>query len=145
MTAARKGAEEAERDTLLDEALTKTIIGCYYDVCRKLGAGFLETVYKKALAIELRRAGCRYECEPALDIYYDGEWLSRYYADFVVEGRVVLEVKATIALVEADKKQLINCLACTKLEIGLLFQFGPNPQFKRVVFTNGNKTMLPPR
>ena len=71
--------------------------------------------------------------------------VARYNADFVVEGRVVVEVKATTALLGADKSQLINCMSCLDLEVGLLLQFGPNPEFKRVIFTNSNKPMLPPR
>lgn len=145
MTAARNGAEEAQRDTLLEEALTRKIIGCFFDVCRKLRPGFLEAVYKKALEIELKRAGCSFEREPPLSVFYDGERLSIYYPDFVVERRVVVEVKATNALGPADNDQLINALSCIDLEVGLLLQFGRSPKFKRVVFTNSNKTMLPSR
>ena len=143
MTAARRNADEAARDTLLEEAVTRRVIGCFFTICRKLRPGFLEAVYKKALEIELQRAGCKFKREPPLTVYYDGIRLYRYNADFVVEERVVVEVKATTSLVEADKSQLINCLSCLDLEVGLLLQFGPNPQFKRVVFTNGNKPMLP--
>ena len=143
MTAARRNAAEAGRGTLLEEAVTRKIIGCFFEICHKLRPGFLEAVYKKALEIELNRAGCRFERESPLSVYYDGERLARYNADFVVDGRVVVEVKATTALIRADKSQLINCMSCLDLEVGLLLQFGPNPEFKRVIFTNGNKPMLP--
>jgi len=128
---------------LLEEELTRTIIGCFFDVCRKLRPGFLEVVYKKALAIEFRRAGCRFEREPPLSVYYDGERLGTYYPDFVIERRVVVEVKASVALGPADNEQLINALSCIELEVGLLLQFGRSPNFKRLVLTNANKPMLP--
>jgi len=142
MTTSPNDADRARVDDFLHEDLTRRIIGCYYAVGRKLGPGYLESVYKRALGIELARAKCSCAFEAPLDVFYDGIGVGRFFADLIVENAVIVELKASSALVEADKKQLINCLSCTNIEVGLLFQFGAKRTFERVVFSNQNKEML---
>jgi GxxExxY protein len=129
----------AERPRLVDEELTGLVIGAFYAVYNKLGFGFLESVYSRALAIELRRRGLRVDREVPVLVYYEGEVVGRFRIDLLVEGRLVLEIKAGRSLAATDRDQLRNCLRSTDLEVGLLFHFGPRPNFCRVVAENHEK------
>ncbi len=98
---------------------------------------FAKSVYTRALALELRRRGLRVEREVWIAVYYKGEVRSaRYRIDMLVEGCVVLEIKATVALAPSDRDQLLNYLRGSRLEVGLLLHFGPRPTFQRVVAEN---------
>src|ERR1700679_4197498 len=96
-----------------EEALTGKIIGCAMKVHAALGPGFLESVYSRALAYELRKAGLRVECEKLIKVKYDGEIVGEFSADKLVEGKVMLEEKATQALITANEVQLVNYLTAT--------------------------------
>jgi GxxExxY protein len=112
--------------------LTETIIGCAMKVHRTLGPGFLESVYHKALAHELRKAGLRVECQKAIEVRYDGVVVGDFAADMLVEGILMVEIKAVQALAPAHEVQLVNYLTATGVEIGLLLNFGAEKlQFKR--------------
>lgn len=112
--------------------LTQAIIGCAMTVHRTLGPGFLDSVYQNALAHELTKAGLRVECQKSIRVLYDGIAVGEFYADMLVEGCVLVENKAMQTLVIGHERQLINYLAPTGVDVGLLLNFGsPSLQFKR--------------
>ena len=107
------------------EDLTERIIGCAFNVYNKMGAGFLESVYERALEIELRKAGLRPLRQQPVDVYYDRQLVGQFKADIVVDNLVILELKAVENLVEVHEVQLVNYLRATGLPVGLLINFGP--------------------
>ena len=113
--------------------LTEAIIGGFYTVHRKLGAGFLESVYKNALAIELRKRGLRVDRNVPYEIRYDGELIGRFVADFVVESKVIVEGKVARSIGTSHREQTLNYLQASKLEVGLVLNFATAPQFRRLV------------
>ena len=113
-------------------AVTERIIGCAYKVASKLGCGFLEKCYENALAHELRRAGLRVEQEVRLKVWYDEIVVGEYVADLIVEGIVLVELKAIQGLDPIHSAQCINYLAATKLPICLLINFGRRVEVKRI-------------
>ena len=115
-----------------EESLTERIIGCAMKVHSTLGPGFLESVYQKALSHELQKATLMFECEKPITVRYDGVCVGDFIADFLVEGRVILELKANLTLVRANEVQLVNYLTATGIEIGLVINFGGERlEFKR--------------
>ena len=124
------------RRRLVHEDLTREIISAFYEVYNTLGYGFLESVYTRALFSEFTRRGLHVQCEVMIDVYYKGECVGSFRADMLVEYRVVVEIKASTWLVEADRNQLLNYLRSSCLEVGLLLHFGPRPRFRRVVAEN---------
>ena len=121
---------------LLHKDLTDTIIKAYYNVYNALGYGFLEKVYENAMLIELRKMGLNVQKQVPINVFYEKQLVGEYFADLIVEKLVIVELKAAESLCEANEFQLINYLKATELEIGLLFNFGKTPQFKRKIFTN---------
>ena len=115
---------------------TRKIIGVFYDVYNELGCGFLEAVYVEALTLALREARLSVEREVALKVSFRGNIVGRFRADLVVNDAVIVEAKAFPRLQSAHEAQLLNYLRATVLEVGLLFNFGPRPQFRRLVFEN---------
>ena len=107
-----------------NDPLTGAIIGCAITVHKVLGPGFLENIYHKALAHELTKAGIEYANEARLQVLYDGIVLGDYIADFVVNKRVVVEIKAVDQLIKAHEIQLVNYLTAIRFDIGLLINFG---------------------
>jgi GxxExxY protein len=124
---------------LLDEQITGAIIRIFYRVYDKLGFGFLESVYCEALAYEFTKNGLLFKREPRVVVWYDDARVGRFRADFLVENRIVVEVKATRLLSDADTRQLLNELRCSDKEVGLLLHFGPKAKFHRMLFTNDRK------
>jgi GxxExxY protein len=120
-------------DRLLYRELTREIIAAFYACYSTLGFGFLESVYRKALATELRHRHLHVGEEIPLEVYYRGILTGRFRLDLVVERRVALELKSTIVLGPTDKRQLINYLRASDLRVGLLLHFGPQPSFHRLV------------
>lgn len=115
-----------------DAELTHDILGVCFDVANELGHGFLEGVYRKALLLALRDAGMEAKEEVPLHVFFRGQCVGHYTADIVVEGRVIIELKAVKALAPEHQAQLINYLNATGLDVGLLVNFGaPSMQFKR--------------
>lgn len=114
-----------------DDDLTQVIIGCAYKIHRALGQGFLEKVYENALRIELEKLGRRVKQQEPIDVLYEGHVVGKYYADLWVDDRVVIEVKGVQTLVRAHEVQLVNYLTATKIDTGLLLNFGPSVQVKR--------------
>lgn len=108
-----------------DEDLTGKIIACAYTVHNSLGAGFLESVYQKAMAIELAKQGLSGVMEKKVPVYYAGEMVGDFRADMVVEDRVMVEIKAVEKIAAPHEVQLVNYLVATNTPIGLLINFGP--------------------
>ena len=123
----------------LHKELSNKIIKAFYNVYNTLGYGFLEKVYEKALFIELTEMEFSCERQKAIKVYYKGKSVGDYYADIVVENKIILELKAAENLCEEHEFQLINYLKATDIEIGLLLNFGKEPQFKRKILTNDKK------
>jgi GxxExxY protein len=111
-------------ELLLYGDLTYKIIGAALEVHKTLGAGFLEGVYETAMAYELNQLGLAFERQKALPVLYKGGIAGEYKADFVIEDKVIAELKAQKALSPVDEAQLINYLKATGLEVGLLLNFG---------------------
>ncbi|MFZ4772095.1 MAG: GxxExxY protein [Ferruginibacter sp.] len=122
---------------LLHEDLTEKIIQCFYKVYNQLGFGFLEKVYENAMLIELKNAGLITAKQVAIDVYYEEQPVGNYYADLVVEDKIIIELKAGEGvLIEEHELQLINYLKATNIEVGILLHFGKKPIFRRKIFTN---------
>ena len=118
----------------LFEELTREIIGCFYKVYDELGAGFLESVYEKALMIELQAVGLQVENQKSINVIYKGKLIGEFKADIVVEDKVIIEIKAVNKLNNQHEAQLINYLKATKIKIGLLVNFGEKLEFKRRIY-----------
>ena len=115
------------------DQLTFDIIGCAMKVHRTLGNGFQEVIYQRCLAIELQRAGIEFEREVSQTIYYDGINVGTRRADFVVENKVTVEIKAVINLEDVRLAQAKNYVVAYKFEKGLLINFGAtNLQYKLI-------------
>jgi GxxExxY protein len=115
--------------------LTEKIIGCAYKVYNELGAGFIEKVYENALMIELKNEGLAAQQQYPVKVYYKGNLIGDYVADIVVEDRVIVELKAVSQLTKAHEVQLVNYLKATRLEVGLLINFGDQISIKRKVLS----------
>jgi len=121
---------------LLHKEITEHILSAYYKVYNELGHGFLEKVYENAMFLELRARGLFVQKQSKIDVYYEGKLVGEYFADLIVAERVIVELKAAEGIRLEHEAQLINYLKATKVEIGLLLNFGVKPQFKRLIFTN---------
>lgn len=126
-------------DKILHQEITEKIIKGFYSVYNTLGHGFLEKVYENAFAIELRKLGLHAEQQKKIEVFYDSQRVGEYYADILVDELVILELKAADAIAPEHEAQIINYLKATKIEVGLLFNFGPKPQFIRRILTNDKK------
>ncbi len=114
--------------------ITEKVIGCAYAVSNTLGAGFLEKVYENALTIELHKAGLKVAQQHPIQVRYDGILVGEYFADLLVEEKVVVEIKAVKAFDEAHWAQGINYLKATGMRVCLLLNFGkPRVEIKRIV------------
>jgi GxxExxY protein len=119
--------------------LTDKIIGVFYDVYNELGHGFLESTYKEAMALALTESGLANAREVPVPVWFRGRKVGQYFADLIVESDVLLELKASRTLESAHEAQLLHYLRSTDIEVGLLFNFGPRPQFRRLLFDNERK------
>ena len=122
--------------------LTEKIIAAFYRVYNTLGYGFNEKVYENALAHELRKLGMTVEQQREIQVYYDGQLVGNYAVDLLVNGLVTLELKAARELCNEHEAQLLNYLKATRVEVGLLLNFGVEPTIKRKVFDNERKGAL---
>ncbi len=114
--------------------LSEKIIGCAFMVSNTLGAGFLEKIYQNALVIELSRAGLTAEKEKAITVCYKRKIVGEYFADILVNEKIIIETKAVQTLNDIHQAQLLNYLKATNLPLGLLINFGtPKVQIKRMV------------
>jgi GxxExxY protein len=106
------------------DILTQRVIGCAYTVSNVLGCGFLEKVYENALVIELRKSGLKVVQQQRMDVLYDNMVVGEYCADIIVDGQLIVEIKALSTLTDTHKAQILNYLKATGLRLGLLINFG---------------------
>jgi GxxExxY protein len=123
--------------------LTGQILRACFEVYGELGTGFLESVYEAAVCAVLSRSGLIVQQQVILPVWFRGEPIARFRADAVVEGVVVLELKAARAIDPVHEAQLLNYLKASRIGIGLLFNFGPRPRFKRMIFTPPGTVQTP--
>ena len=127
------------QDKTKDKKLTEKIIKVFYRVYNRLGYGFLEKVYENAMMIEFKSEGIPAVAQSSIEVLYKNELVGEYYADILVDDKVIVEIKATRTLALEHEAQLLNYLKATEIEVGLLLNFGPKPQIKRKVFDNNRK------
>jgi GxxExxY protein len=121
------------RGELIEEALTRSVIGAFYDVYNTLGYGFLEHLYVLALERELISRGHKVSREFGVRVMYKGDELGVQRLDMIVDDKLVVETKSTHELHKFATRQVYNYLKATKLEVGLLLHFGPEPKFYRLI------------
>ncbi len=121
-----------EPDIITIDQLITEVIECAKRIRRQLGPGFLEKVYKNAMVVELRKLNLNFETEKLIQVLYDGIVVGEYRTDIIVEGKLILELKATQDLSIANEVQLVNYLTSTQIDDGLLINFGSDKLlFKR--------------
>lgn len=124
---------------LIEDELTQSVIGAFYEVYNTLGFGFLEHVYIMAMERELRNRGHTVAREVGVRVLYKGEHLATQRLDMIVDDKLVIETKSTYQLHPTALRQLQNYLRATTLEVGLLLHFGPAAKFHRLILTNDRK------
>lgn len=117
------------RDTLIEERLTHSVIGAFFEVYNNLGYGFLEHVYVMALERELIARKHQVARQVAVQVLYKGDYIAEQRLDLVVDQKLVVEAKSTHDLHKSANRQVYNYLKATNLEVGLLLHFGPEPRF----------------
>lgn len=121
-----------EPDIITTDQLITEVIECAKRIRRQLGPGFLEKVYKNAMVVKLRKLKLNFETEKLIQVLYDGIVVGEYRTDIIVEGKLILELKATQDLSIANEVQLVNYLTSTQIDDGLLINFGSDKLlFKR--------------
>jgi len=120
--------------TLRHSELSRKIIAAAFAVHKELGHGFVEKVYKNALAIELQETGVKCAVEVPLKVLYHEKVVGDYYADMIVDDKIIVEVKAISDLEPVHEVQLVNYLKATGLKVGLLINFGQSVKVKRRIF-----------
>lgn len=113
--------------------ITGQIINAAHTMHNTLGYGFLEKVYHNALLIELKKKNLSFESQKPYNVYYDTQMAGEFFADIVVEKKVIVEIKATDKYVPLFEAQLLNYLKASGLKVGLILNFGPSVQVKRMV------------
>jgi GxxExxY protein len=131
----------ADSRGLIHSELTEKIIGIFYEVYNELGHGFLESVYEQALSIAFAEREIFFQRQIAIPVWFRGHQVGDFRADLLIENKVIVELKAGRAIEAAWEKQLLNYLRATQIEVGLLLNFGPAPQFRRLVFDNERKKL----
>jgi GxxExxY protein len=118
---------------MLYEDITRRIIGCAIEVHKRLGNGFQEVIYQRALEIEMRLDGLTFEREMEMSVFYRDHLIGNRRVDFFVEGKIMVELKAVIKLEDVHLAQAMNYTEAYQMEIGLLINFGAKSlEFKRV-------------
>ncbi len=119
--------------------LTEQIIGAVYDVYNEMGFGFLESVYRNALHLALLEKGLAVEPEFPITVFFRGKNVGNFQADLLVNKSVLVELKTSETILPIHEAQVLNYLRATSLELGLLLNFGPKPQVRRLVLENRRK------
>ncbi len=119
--------------------VTREIIKSFFDVYNDLGYGFVESVYQEAMVLTLGSVGLSVERELALEVHFRGKVIGLFRADLIVDGSVLVELKAVKSLASVHEAQTLNYLRAGILEVALLLNFGPQPQIKRLAFSNERK------
>ena len=118
---------------MLYEDITKTIIGRSFELINELGSGFLESVYEKSLYLLLTQSGLEVKCQHPIAVHFRGVCVGEFYADLLVEDKVIIELKSVRAISSEHQAQVIHYLMATGLEVGLLINFGrPKLEYKRL-------------
>ena len=120
--------------------ITEKIIGVFFEVYNELGHGFLESVYEQAMLIALLEAGLHVDRQFPITVNFRGEVVGEFRADIVVDNQVIVEIKAGRGIESAYEAQIMHYLRATDVEIGLLMNFGPKPEFKRFIYDNERKS-----
>ena len=126
-------------EQFLHSDLTQSSIGAFYEVYNELGHGFVESVYENALAHAIRGKGVEVHQQIAVPVWFRGVKVGDFVADLLVNKLILLELKTVRTIESAHVAQLLNYLKATEIEVGLVLNFGPKPEFKRVVFGNERK------
>ena len=130
--------DQQDKQDQIHGDVTRQIIGEAFEVINELGSGFLESVYEKALTLALAQAGLTVECQKQIEVIFRGKNVGIFYADLLVENKVLIELKAVKAILPEHQAQIINYLNATGIQVGLLINFGnPKLEFKR--FTRSKK------
>ena len=130
------------RFELKHKEVTDKILHAFFKIVYpQLGYGFLEKVYENALVIALTSLGLKVEQQVKIAVYFQNRVVGEYFADLLVEDKVIVELKAVSRLLLEHEAQLLNYLRATPYEVGLLLNFGPKPDFRRKVFDNSRKTI----
>ncbi len=122
---------------------SEAILGAFYAVYRELGTGFLESVYEAAMGIVLDDMGLHVERQAPVSVRFRGSTIGSFRIDLLVESAVAVELKACRSLESAHQAQLLNYLRASELEIGLVLNFGEQPTFKRLAYSNKRKAGMP--
>ena len=126
----------------LHKSLSDSILKIYYEVYNELGYGFLEKAYQNAMYFELIARGYKVEAQKQIKVYFKKQLVGDYIADLIVENKVIVELKACELLMNVHVAQTMNYLKATEIEVGLLLNFGEEPEFKRFIYTNDRKINL---
>jgi GxxExxY protein len=129
----------AEAARFPHKAATGRILEAFYAVYNGLGPGFLEKVYENALTLELKDLGLETDQQRPITVTYRDRVVGEFFADIVINNAIVLELKTVETLNDDHAAQVINYLRATDFELGLLLNFGPKPQFRRILLTNDHK------
>ena len=129
----------------MKDELTATTIGSAFKVHNTLGFGFLESVYRNALSIELNAARISHELHGPIRVFYEGHIVGEFFADVLIEDHLIVELKSVTKLIAAHEVQLVNYLTATKTEVGLLINFGPSQvDVRRKYRTYPSDQLTPP-
>ena len=136
-----KKMENAKVELKHREVTDKILHAFFKIVYPQLGYGFWEKVYENALVFALTSLGLKVEQQVKIAVYFQGNVVGEYFADLLVEDKVIVELKAVSRLLLEHEAQLLNYLRATPYEVGLLLNFGPKPDFRRKAFDNSRKTI----
>ena len=128
-----------DKNSYLYKDLTEKIISCFYEIYNTLGFGFLEKVYENAMMVVLAEKGLLAKAQQPIKVYFKNMVVGDYFADIIVEDKVIIELKAVETLCDEHEHQVINYLKATDIEVGLLLNFGKKPEVRRKIFTNDRK------
>ncbi len=126
------------KTNILYSDITDSVLNSFYKVYNSLGYGFLEKVYENSLTLELRKKNLVIEQQHPIKVYYDNEVVGEYFADLLVDNKIIVELKAVKSLTKENEYQLINYLKATGYKVGLLLNFGEKAEFVRRIFTKNN-------
>jgi GxxExxY protein len=129
----------ADQKGLKHHELTEKLIGIFYSIYNELGHGFLESVYEQAFSVALAESHIFFQRQMAVPVWFHGQKIGDFRADLPLDEKVIVELKTGREVDPAWEKQLLNYLRATQIEVGMLFNFGPNAQFRRYVFENDRK------
>lgn len=127
---------------LLHSKETEIIIAAFYKVYNTLGYGFLEKVYENSLSNELQKSNMSVIKQYPINVYYDNKIVGEYFADLLIDKKIIVEIKTAKSLCQENEYQLINYLKATNIEMGLLLNFGEKAEFKRKILTNSYKSVI---